>query len=159
MSWLAWRMFFWKCTESIYEGLYGPLRYEISCLPRNIRNISQRDKQPRVLYWRYNILFQQAGVISKYAMGCQHPSRNCCRSAPMAVSEASVMIEVGPSGAGWVKRVTSAKAALAALKAERASSVHVTVLALSLGWNNSWLRGALERHNVGWSIDKSSQDR
>ena len=60
---------------------------------------------------------------------------DCCDTAPTATSEASVMIDVGASGFGCVRRVASAKAVLSAVKANRAVSVQTSVLDLSWGWS------------------------
>ncbi len=51
----------------------------------------------------------------------------------MATSYASDIMEVGASEAGCVKRLASARAALVAVKEERASLVQVSSLDLSLG--------------------------
>ncbi len=58
-----------------------------------------------------------------------------------AVSEASVMRQVGAFGLGWLRSVASARASLVLLKAERYSSVHSRGAALSLGCVSSWSRG------------------
>lgn len=50
----------------------------------------------------------------------------CCRTAPTAVSEASVIRQVGASGVGYAKREALANASLVALKEAVASSVQVS---------------------------------
>ncbi len=49
---------------------------------------------------------------------------HCCRTAPTAISEASVIILVGASGVGWTRRDASARALFTLLKAVIVSSVH-----------------------------------
>ena len=56
-------------------------------------------------------------------MGCQWPSISCCKTAPTATSEASVIIDVGAPGMGWIKSEASARVSLIWLKAAAASSV------------------------------------
>ena len=61
-------------------------------------------------------------------MGRHRSSTRCWRTAPTAVSEASVVIEIVASGCGWTKRVALARASLIEEKAVVASSVHEMVL-------------------------------
>ena len=67
-------------------------------------------------------------------MDCQSPSINCWRTAPTAISEASVMMHVGVAGTGCVKRVASARAVTMVLKASIASVVHSNLYHACL-WN------------------------
>ena len=50
-------------------------------------------------------------------------SRYCCKTAPMAMSEASVVIEIGALGLGMNNNEACAKASLVAEKAVSASVV------------------------------------
>ena len=51
------------------------------------------------------------------------PLINCWRTAPTAKSEASVTMQVGADGLGWLRRVARARASLISVKAVVASSV------------------------------------
>ena len=51
----------------------------------------------------------------------------CCKTAPTAVSDASVMRQVGASESGYDRREALARASFVALKAARAESVQVTL--------------------------------
>lgn len=46
-------------------------------------------------------------------MGFHIPQVNCCRTAPTATSEVSVIIQVGASGAGWFSSVALTRRSLA----------------------------------------------
>ena len=50
-------------------------------------------------------------------------SKRCCKTAPTAISEASVMIEIGALGLGWNNNEACAKASLVDEKAVSASVV------------------------------------
>ena len=52
----------------------------------------------------------------------------CCRTAPTAASDASVMMQVGAPGLGCTSKVASARAFLTAVNADVAASVHVRSL-------------------------------
>ena len=60
-------------------------------------------------------------------MGCHVSSLYCCKTAPTAVSDASVMRQVGASAVGYERRVALANASFVSLKAVRAASLQVSV--------------------------------
>ena len=51
----------------------------------------------------------------------------CCKTASTAVSDASVMRQVGASESGYDRREALVRASFMAMKAARAESVQVTV--------------------------------
>ena len=61
-------------------------------------------------------------------MGCQCCSIFCCNIAPTAVSEPSVIIQVGAPDLGWKRRVVSAKASLIVWNALVVCSLHCSSL-------------------------------
>ena len=61
-------------------------------------------------------------VFEKKARGFQLLLMSCCKTAPTALLEASVMILVGASGVGYERREVFAMASLMSLKAFRVSS-------------------------------------
>jgi len=65
-----------------------------------------------------------AGVIflEKKEIGCQAPLLCCWRTAPTAVSDASVIRQVGASGVGYERSEALARASFVALKEARAAS-------------------------------------
>ena len=61
-------------------------------------------------------------------MGCQCCSIFCCNTAPTAVSEALVIIQVGAPDLGWKRRVVLAKASLLVWNALVVCSLHYSSL-------------------------------
>ena len=66
--------------------------------------------------------------LEKYESGVHCPLINCCRTAPTAISEASVLMLVGAFATGWFNRVAFDRAVFAAWKASDALVVQVNVL-------------------------------
>ena len=60
-------------------------------------------------------------------MGCYVSSLYCCKTAPTAVSDASVMRQVGPLAVEYEKRVALANASFVSLKTVKAASLQVSV--------------------------------
>ena len=75
-----------------------------------------------------------AGVIlrEKNEMGCHVPCICCCSTAPTAISDASVIRQVGASGMGWERREALARASFVVLKEAMAVSVQVRFWDLAL---------------------------
>ena len=73
-------------------------------------------------------------------MGRQVLLTYCCSTAPIAVSEASVMRHVGASSLGYERREALARASLVSLKAVKALSFQVSVW--DFGFRRAW-RGCI----------------
>ena len=65
------------------------------------------------------------------ASGSHELFTNCCRTAPMARSEASVVIDSGAPWYGWESSVASANAFLVASNAFDNTSLQIKVFGLS----------------------------
>ena len=93
---------------------------------------------------RSKVLYRDSAGLSfleKYEMGRQPFPMYCWRTAPAAMSEASVMMLVGASGFGCERRVALARASLIVAKAAVAFSLHSIVLVLPLEVESSSLSG------------------
>ena len=82
-------------------------------------------------------------------MGRQAPLRCCWRTAPTAVSEASVIRQVGALGVGYERREASARAFLVARKEATAASVQVRVWDLALPEERRECRGCMRSAPCG----------
>ena len=106
-------------------------------------------------------------------MGRQSFPMYCWRTAPTAMSEASVMMLVEASGFGCERRVALARSSLIVAKAAVAFSLHSTVLVLPLevessllsGWRVSvrfgrkrWLIQKLVKFMLGGGLKKITND-
>ncbi len=67
-------------------------------------------------------------ALEKYARGRHWLAIRCCSTAPTAVSEASVMMQVGAPSSGCTNRVALAIASLTLAKASVAASLQGRVL-------------------------------
>ena len=68
---------------------------------------------------------------------------NCCKTAPTAVSDASVMRDVGASRWGYDRRVTCARASFVALKAVIALSVQTSICVFGLAESRRSCNGCM----------------
>ena len=102
---------------------------------RGLWSVKMQNSLPSTKCQRYitsssqlKVLYRVSAGLSFLEMGHPRPPTDCWRTAPTAVSEASVTMQVVPSGCGWTKRMASARASLIE---EKASSVQEMTLLLS----------------------------
>ena len=119
---LTWRMTVWAGLECICEGLVVGEYMEVTSLHEIAEMLDSQ-----IHYQHVSCCIVSPKVVASNVIGCQHPRMCCCKTAPTAVSDASVMRRVGASRWGYDRRVALAKASFAAWNAASAVSVQMTV--------------------------------
>ena len=127
--------------KAYVKGLWSVRMWNVrpstKCWKCLIDKYTARSSRSKVLYR------DSAGLsfLEKYEMGHQSFPMYCWRTAPTAMSEASVMMLLGVSGFGCEKRLALARASLNVAKAAVAFSLHSTVLVLALEVDSTSLSG------------------
>lgn len=98
-------------------------------------------------------LFRTTKFFEKYASSCHFPSTYCCKTAPIAKSDASVNTASGAPGAGYDSIAASARLFLQSSKALTASSFQERtafpfIFPSKRSCNGAYVTAALGKHRL-----------